>query len=535
MSIFGNKGKFSERLKKFRINKNKQKQNQLLEQDKNSKNYNNFLKVMYSIPLLVYSGLNTSTKEKEKQIKTNKNKTKSNLEEETKLKFTLQEKQKRRDLISNIDVSLIEINKNNKLKDNLTNTIIEHKETKNGKSKIKETKQFNRTLNVKNSKNEDLHGQLNNNYKSIEDNLSENFKSPAEVQNMEKKIINRIKKILIKMVNEYEILESELFLISIATGDEKKYEECKQTIDEIKKMLCKIDKLKAKYDFLKDNFDFEYMVELDDNFLAEDILELKNNVSNDSVKTIASDYKLLDLYKFLYLRIDKLEDQTIEYEDYKNSKMEELKKRDISFDKLNKKVYAIDDVNNAYSRFVNDEQKYLDEISKKVSKVDSHEEIDVRLVGFNKLLTKSFKYLGLLMISPLKGVIPTIVTETIITSNVIKNLSKNLHWETKKKMVYEAIDFSSEIDMAISDLDSTDNMVDKTLEELALMKDSFNKNFKQYQNEFVKYDEVINKINDMENKILGNKIKIEIIKKRSLEQKLKNSKKLVMVKKLNRP
>ena len=37
----------------------------------------------------------------------------------------------------------------------------------------------------------------------------------------------------------------------------------------------------------------------------------------------------------------------------------------------------------------------------------------------------------------------------------------------------------------------------------------------------------------MENKILGNKIKIEIMKKRMLEKERENSKKLELVKKLN--
>ena len=43
----------------------------------------------------------------------------------------------------------------------------------------------------------------------------------------------------------------------------------------------------------------------------------------------------------------------------------------------------------------------------------------------------------------------------------------------------------------------------------------------------------MHKINDMENKILGNKIKVEMMKKRALEQKKENEKKLKLVKELN--
>ena len=37
----------------------------------------------------------------------------------------------------------------------------------------------------------------------------------------------------------------------------------------------------------------------------------------------------------------------------------------------------------------------------------------------------------------------------------------------------------------------------------------------------------------MENKILGNKIKIEMMRKKSLEQKKNNDKKMVLIKELN--
>ena len=49
----------------------------------------------------------------------------------------------------------------------------------------------------------------------------------------------------------------------------------------------------------------------------------------------------------------------------------------------------------------------------------------------------------------------------------------------------------------------------------------------------LKYIKVMHKINDMENKILGNKIKIEIMKKRTLDQRRANDKKLVLVREMN--
>jgi hypothetical protein len=54
-----------------------------------------------------------------------------------------------------------------------------------------------------------------------------------------------------------------------------------------------------------------------------------------------------------------------------------------------------------------------------------------------------------------------------------------------------------------------------------------------YQGDFTEYRDIMNKINDMENKILGNKMKIEMMRVKALEQKRANQKKLVLVKELN--
>ena len=146
----------------------------------------------------------------------------------------------------------------------------------------------------------------------------------------------------------------------------------------------------------------------------------------------------------------------------------------------------------------------------------------------------SFRYVGLLMLNPLKGVIPSIATETLVTKNVVSNLYKNMKWEETKRMVYEAIDYSSEIKNAINDLDYTDKIVASTLEDIVKLKIKYNEEFKKYQGDFYEYEQVIAKINDMENKILGNKIKVEIMKKKMLEKERANVKKLQLVKDMNK-
>ena len=67
-------------------------------------------------------------------------------------------------------------------------------------------------------------------------------------------------------------------------------------------------------------------------------------------------------------------------------------------------------------------------------------------------------------------------------------------------------------------MDYTSNIVDSTLDDIVKLKIQYNQQFKKYQGDFLEYEKVIGKINDMENKILGNKIKIEIMRKHMLDK-----------------
>ena len=156
--------------------------------------------------------------------------------------------------------------------------------------------------------------------------------------------------------------------------------------------------MKEKYDFLKDNVDFEYMLEYDDSFLVDKILELKELCTNADLKYIVDNYKILDEYKYLYLKIDKLEDTTIKYENYKNDKFNELKQRDIDFDKLKSSVYNLDRDKEYYERFVSEQELLFKSLEEKILNIDKHEHVTYKLKGFNKLLGNSFKYLGLLFL-----------------------------------------------------------------------------------------------------------------------------------------
>ena len=116
---------------------------------------------------------------------------------------------------------------------------------------------------------------------------------------------------------------------------------------------------------------------------------------------------------------------------------------------------------------------------------------------------------------------------------MIRNLYDNLEWEENRRMVYDAIDYSSSINVAINNLDHTASLVDSTLRDLVELKGKYKKEFSKYEGKFSSYNDAIKKINKIENAVLGSKIKIEHMRERMKEKERQNDSKLKMVKKLN--
>lgn len=493
----GNKGKFSERLKKMRRDRLKlQKGMPLVDGEEENlfiRGGRNILKIALALPSVAYSVV----KSNDKDDTSNKKTVLDNDLELTDVEQVKIDKKIKVNKIREIDIASLKKQRGQYLKEK--KTVIQNKSIGNVNT-------------------------INNN---------DNLKTQHRVVKLQKEIIDLIRKKLVKNINELEVLQSELYLLREVNGEDLYLKDCQENIKEIKKLLSKIKSLKEKYDYLKDNVDFEYMLEFGDDLLIDKILELKDICTGADIKYTIDNYKILEEYKFLYLKIDKLQEDTIKYEDYKREKEEELKKRDIDFDKLKKNVYDIDKDNDRYDRFVREQELFLKNLESKILNIDSYEVVTYRLKGFNQLLGNSFKYLGLLLVNPLKGLIPSIATQTVVTRNIVHNLYNNLEWKENKKMVYEAIDYSTSINVAMNSLDKSLSLVDSTLEDIVRLKNKYHQEFSIYEYSFSGYRDVIKKINKIENAVMGSKIKIELMQQRMKEKEKQNVDKMKKVKKLN--
>ena len=526
----GNRGRFSDRLKLMRIQRLKRRKGLIIENTKDNAIKDagrNVLKLVLALPSVVYTNI-INNNEVEKNKDNVENRKQQNVNKNNDSRKNIRAKNSHTNGSVLIDSSLLNMDDNLEIYNVDVRSQLNHIDKKN---KIDEIKNID--VSILRRKREALLQKSNlpsgSDIKDINKELELEYKKVK----LQKEIIDLIKKKLVTSINELEVLQSELYVLNQLEMGDIYLSECQQDIKEIKKLLSKVKSLKEKYDHLKENVDFEYMLEYGDDFLIDKILELKEICSRDDIRHTVDDYKILNEYKFLYLKIDKLQEDAIKFEEEKSKKVEELKQRDIDFDKLKNDIYDVDRENDRYNLFVKEQELFLRELENNIFKIESHEDVTYRLKGFNQLLGNSFKYLGLLLVNPLKGLIPGIATQTLVTKNVVQNLYNNLEWEETRRMVYESIDYSSSINAAINNLDSTASLVDSTLEDIIRLKNKYMKDFSGYEGSFSSYHDAIKKINKIENAVLGNKIKIEMMRQRMKEKERENNNKLKMVKKLN--
>ena len=324
----GNKGKFSERLKKMRRDRLKLRKKGTLEDDVENDKLTlrtagrNIFKIVLALPAVIYTNI----------IDTNKKNTNKN---------TI-DKEQNDVLLENI--SVVELT--DEIPVSVEREIVEIDK----KIKVNKIKEMDVSLLKK--KREYLLSKVGYFNTSKVDKTVNNVEMELRKTKLQKEIIDLIKKKLVKNVNELEMLQSELYVLNQMELGETYLGECEQDIKEVKRLLSKVKALKERYDYLKDNVDFQYMLEYEDELLIDKILELKEICSRDDIRQTIEDYKILDEYKYLYLKIDKLQEETIKLEEYKGKKVEELKERDIDFDKFKNDIYDVDIDSERYDNFV---------------------------------------------------------------------------------------------------------------------------------------------------------------------------------------
>lgn len=348
---------------------------------------------------------------------------------------------------------------------------------------------------------------------------------------LEEKIFLKFKKELEKIKNECEIIESEEYLITKYEDDYDLYIKAKEINKKISNLLERLERIGKNYKLIKEHNLIEEPLLLDNSILIDDIIAYKEKITDGKLKNIPNRIKLLSEYKFLYEKLDKLSEKTSEIKEISDDRVKELAKRNEKYRNAKNKIVNLKEIDDCCNLIIEKNNKYLEELSKKVSNIDVKTYAEKKLKGMDGFLLTSLRYIGLLTLTPLRGLLPSIGAKTAATRKLLHSMLDNMHYETAKKAVYSVSNYEQEINNKIYDVNSVEDNIELALQDVSRLKSEFKDCFLKYNLD--EYEKAYKKIMMIEKNIKNSKEKVNIIKQRLIKNKEINRTTLVKVRKLN--
>lgn len=348
---------------------------------------------------------------------------------------------------------------------------------------------------------------------------------------LDKKIFLKFGKELERLKNECEIVESEEYILNKYEDDNSIYLKAIEINNKINTLLKKLEKINKEYKLLKDNNLIEEPLLLEDSLLIDDIINYRKTLQKEEINKIPKKLKLLEEYKYLYKNLDDLVEKTETMKEESNKRVQELSMRDKRYKDAKNKIVKLEEVENCCNLIIEKNNNYLEELSKKVDKISEKKYIESKLKGMNGFLTSSLRYIWLLSLTPLRGILPGIGARTVATRKLLHNMLKNMHYEKQEKVIYSLSNYEIEINNKIYNIDSLSDNINLALEDVQKLKKEFKDYFLSYG--FKEYDKAYKKIELIEKNIIDNKNKVYLIKEKLIKNKELNRDTLTKVRKLN--
>ena len=355
-------------------------------------------------------------------------------------------------------------------------------------------------------------------------------KPKEKIDYLNNQIVNKIKKRLVKYLDEIEMLESELYVIGTISKDEATIEELNKTKAKVNALINKINSLKEKYKLIKNYVDNELFIDDKDDFLDEDIDYLKQLATSDEIEKNKSTIKKIKEYKLLSLELDVIEAKVKDLNSIKEKKKEELNLRDDNYQKLLDTYINNRTISEQCQKMMAEQEKTLASIN--VNDIEAITNTTTRLVGMGEVFRSGLKYIGTVM-NPFKYTRNGIAQSTILAKRLVDNALNNVHMETRTKISYQATDYSYEIDRCLNELEYLSSTIDKSLEDITYLKNRYISELIKYKYRVPKIAKTYQDIIKLENLLLSNKRKTQMMINKTNNLELANKNKLIKVKKLN--
>ena len=356
---------------------------------------------------------------------------------------------------------------------------------------------------------------------------------PADVNtinNMELSILLKIKKKINKLSNECDIIESEAYLIKKYGNDKNLLEKAIAIRKEVEALEEKLSKIDKELNSIKENI-LIYPKSINDEDLVESIIKYKELISDIEQSKLPNKIKLLEEYKELTIKLEELDTKTKNLEVETNMREKELSERDSRYKEAKEKMLNLDEINDRCNTILKNNKTYLDELSSKIGTINKIKYTKYKLQGLNSLLSTSLKYIGLLSLTPLSGILPGIAAKTYATRKLVGSMYHSLHYEKQEKIVYSFENYNLELNNRICSISTVEENIDLALQDINNLKGEFRNKFLKYN--LPEYSEAYKKIELLEQDVLNSRKKIYLIKNKLVENQKLNKETLTKVRKLN--
>ena len=381
--------------------------------------------------------------------------------------------------------------------------------------------------------NSDTNNKKVNNTQQKENISVNNYKFNKDInkEKLEQKIFLKLQKEIVRLKNEYEIIESEEYLLTKYENDNNLYLKAKAINEKINSLLERLEEINDKFTIFKNKNIIDDPYLLDNSLLIDDILNYKEKIKEEDINIITNKIKLLNEYEYMYINLDKLITKIELVKMQSEEREKKLLDRDNKYDKAKSKIINLTDIDEGCNQIIEKNTKYLEELNKKVNNINERKYIESKLIGMNGFLSSTLKYLGLLSLTPLRGILPGIGAKTIATRRLLQNMLKNMHYEKQEKIIYSAKDFESEINNKIYNIDSVGQNIKLALAEVRKLKSEFKEEYLSYN--LTEYDKAYKKIETIEKSIINSQEKLDIMKEKLYKNKELNKNTLKKVRELN--
>lgn len=345
-------------------------------------------------------------------------------------------------------------------------------------------------------------------------------------------ILKKIKNKLKKELNELEVIESELYLINKGQIDYQTKEQIETERKKLMKLIEKIKKLKEQFQIFKDNNYLEDIIWLNDENLMDDIIKYKELATLEDKENIKKHLELFEEYKTLYIKLEETEKVNQKLDEQNQKKMEIKKEEDKSYDAYVESSKEFQKIGLKMDKFLIKQENNMNKLASQIEKITSKEIVEKQIKNLDKLLYYDAKYFFALMLTPLKGVFPSIAMNVVATKKMVDNIRKTVHIEEIKKTVYEAPDYIKELDYTLYSLADVGMILDSNIDRLKSLEIEIKEKFQNYDPE--KTEQILKNITKMRKILDNNRYKLEKVKNSVYGNIKKNEKVKKKVKELNK-